>query len=81
MKIYERRSTDEIINEWIDFKIERYKPFKLGHDKYNRKHDMDFKLQLGLMAIILFWELVKAVRNIATDQAYKMGYEMMGEQK
>ena len=78
MRVYERRPTDEIIDEWIDRQIHDYPPFKLGYHNEWDKPRTQWNTQIVIVALILFWELVKAVRNIATDQASKIGYEMLG---
>lgn len=78
--IWEPRPHNEIIETWFANTIEEREPFKAA--RYPNAHDnLKFSYQIAFVAVLLLWELVKAVRNIATDQAYKMGYEMMGEQK
>jgi hypothetical protein len=78
---WEPRPNEEIISTWFaDFIAhQNHEPFK-HHMQYNRyinERHLKIEYQFAFMGLLLLWELVKAVRGLAHDHAWRIGYEMM----
>ena len=74
---WEPRPHNEIVDAWMANFIKGNEPFK--NAKYPGPVNLKVSYQMAFMALLMAWELVKAVRNIAHDSASRIGYEMLGE--
>lgn len=77
---YKARPHNEIIETWFANAIKENEPFKAA--RYPNAHDkLKFSYQIAFVAVLLLWQLVKAVQGMAHEQAWKIGYDMMRDTK